>query len=68
MIAIQFNLNEIKEIEVATKYANAVREKYPTEDVLLLPDGITLLQLDDENLGSIIRSLVDYAKLKGIDF
>jgi hypothetical protein len=68
MIAIQFNLNEIKEIEVATKCADTIREKYPTEDVLLLPDGITLLQLDDENLGSIIRCLVDYAKLKGIDF
>jgi hypothetical protein len=68
MIVLQFNLEAIDDINTVIKYADAIREKNPAENVLLLPDGITLLQLDDENLGSIIRSLVDYAKLKGIDF
>jgi hypothetical protein len=67
MIVLQYNDNIAGGIDTLVQYAKIVKEKYLTEDVLILPDGLTLLQLDNDTLESIVKNLVEYARLKGID-
>ncbi len=67
MIVLQYNMNKMDLNEVQSFY-NLVTKKYPQEDIVALPDGISLLELDDDALGSMMKNLVNYAKLRGIDF
>jgi hypothetical protein len=66
MIVLQYNNNKINAQQVSNCF-DLVSKSSPTEEVIAIPDGISLLELEDYELELLIKAWIEYAKLKGID-
>jgi hypothetical protein len=67
MLVLQYNLEKNDLNAVADLY-NDVVKRCPDETVIALPDGMSLLELDDESLSNIVKNLLHYASLRGMSY
>jgi hypothetical protein len=70
MIVLQYNTDKINVEEVNDCFESIVdyaKSKFPKEDIIAIPDGISLLQLDNYELTFLVKAFIEYAKLKEID-
>jgi hypothetical protein len=67
MLVLQYNL-EKNDLNVVAELYNNIVKRCPDETVIALPDGMSLLELDDKSLSNIVKNLLHYASLRGMSY